>query len=80
MWDDKEVNSFGTDEFIAMCRKVGAEPLIVVNIGTPNWNRDVLDNDFLQEVARLDRVLQRSGRFDSGARFVPPTAIPNRTA
>ena len=22
----------------------------MVNIGTPNWNRDVLDNDFLQEV------------------------------
>jgi alpha-N-arabinofuranosidase len=49
MWDDKEVNSFGTDEFLAMCRRVGAEPLIVVNIGTPQWNRDVLDNDFLQE-------------------------------
>ena len=32
-WDDKDVNSFGTDEFIAMCRKVGAEPLIVINIG-----------------------------------------------
>ena len=41
MWDDKEVNSFGTDEFIAMCRRVGAEPLIVINIGTPQWNRDV---------------------------------------
>ena len=50
MWDDKEVNSFGTDEFIGMCRRVGAEPLIVVNIGTPSWNRDVMDNDFVQEV------------------------------
>jgi alpha-N-arabinofuranosidase len=33
MWDDLDVNSFGTDEFIRMCRAVGAEPLIVINIG-----------------------------------------------
>ncbi len=33
IWDDQDVNSFGTDEFIAMCRSVGAEPLIVVNVG-----------------------------------------------
>jgi len=63
MWGDKEVNSFGTDEFIAMCRKVGAEPLIVVNIGTPNWNRDVLDNDFLQEL--LDWIEYCNGPADS---------------
>ncbi len=63
MWDDKEVNSFGTDEFIRMCRQVGAEPLIVVNIGTPNWNRDVLDNDFLQEV--LDWIEYCNGPADS---------------
>jgi alpha-N-arabinofuranosidase len=63
MWDDKDVNSFGTDEFIAMCRRVGTEPLIVVNIGTPNWNRDVLDNDFLQEV--LDWIAYCNGPADS---------------
>ncbi len=63
MWDDKEVNSFGTDEFVAMCRRVGAEPLIVVNIGTPQWNRDVLDNDFLQEV--LDWIEYCNGPADS---------------
>ena len=33
MWDDRDVNSYGTDEFIAMCRKVGSEPLLVINIG-----------------------------------------------
>ena len=38
IWDDLEVNSFGTDEFIAMCKAVGAEPMIVINIGTPMWN------------------------------------------
>ncbi len=63
MWDDKEVNSFGTDEFIAMCRRVGAEPLIVINIGTPQWNRDVLDNDFLQEA--LDWMEYCNGPADS---------------
>ncbi|MHB8900648.1 MAG: alpha-L-arabinofuranosidase C-terminal domain-containing protein [Thermoguttaceae bacterium] len=63
MWDDKEVNSFGTDEFIAMCRRVGAEPLIVVNIGTPQWNREVLGNDFLQEVA--DWIQYCNGSADS---------------
>ncbi len=63
MWDDKEVNSFGTDEFIAMCRRVGAEPLIVVNIGTLNWNRDVQDNDFLQET--LDWIEYCNGPADS---------------
>jgi len=63
MWDDKEVNSFGTDEFIAMCRRVGAEPLIVINIGTPQWNRDVLDNDFLQEA--LDWIEYCNGPAES---------------
>jgi alpha-N-arabinofuranosidase len=33
IWDDQDVNSFGTDEFLAMCRRVGAEPLIVINLG-----------------------------------------------
>lgn len=33
IWDDQDANSFGTDEFIAMCRRVGAEPLIVINVG-----------------------------------------------
>jgi len=63
IWDDKEVNSFGTDEFVGMCRRVGAEPLIVVNIGTPQWNRGVLDNDFLQEV--LDWIVYCNGPADS---------------
>ena len=63
IWDDKEVNSFGTDEFVAMCRRVGAEPLIVVNIGTPQWNRGVMDNDFLQEA--LDWIEYCNGPADS---------------
>jgi alpha-L-arabinofuranosidase len=34
IWDDQDVNSLGTDEFIDLCRRTGAEPLIVVNIGS----------------------------------------------
>lgn len=33
LWDDEDVNSLGTDEFIALCRKLGSEPLIVINTG-----------------------------------------------
>jgi len=33
-WFQRETNRFGTDEFIATCRKVGAEPYICVNLGS----------------------------------------------
>lgn len=33
-WYQEESNHFGTDEFVAFCRKVGAEPYICVNLGT----------------------------------------------
>jgi alpha-N-arabinofuranosidase len=33
LWDDKDVNSYGTDEFLRMCEKTGTEPLIVINTG-----------------------------------------------
>jgi alpha-N-arabinofuranosidase len=32
-WDDRDVNAFGTDEYVALCKRVGARPLIVVDIG-----------------------------------------------
>jgi alpha-N-arabinofuranosidase len=32
-WDDQDVNSFGTDEFIRMCHRIGAEPILVINVG-----------------------------------------------
>ncbi|HUU09353.1 MAG TPA: family 16 glycoside hydrolase [Phycisphaerae bacterium] len=42
IWDDQDTNSYGTDEFVAMCRMVGTQPLIVVNIGMhePREQRD----------------------------------------
>lgn len=33
MWDDQDNNSYGTDEFIRMCEKIGSEPLLVINTG-----------------------------------------------
>lgn len=64
IWDDRDVNSFGTDEFIAMCRQVGAEPLIVVNIGTESWNPGADEAEFLQEAR--DWIEYTNGPADSG--------------
>ena len=33
-WDTIESNQFGTDEFLAYCKAVGAEPLMGLNLGT----------------------------------------------
>jgi alpha-N-arabinofuranosidase len=33
-WHAEESNRFGTDEFIAYCREIGAEPFICVNMGS----------------------------------------------
>jgi len=33
MWDDEDVNALGTDEFMELCRRVGAEPILVINGG-----------------------------------------------
>lgn len=63
IWDDQDSNSFGTDEFIEMCRRVGAEPLIVVNIGTDEWNADPDPEEFMQEV--LDWMEYCNGPADS---------------
>ncbi len=33
IWDDRDVNSLGTDEFITLSRKLNSEPLLVINSG-----------------------------------------------
>ncbi len=55
LWNDVDVNSFGIDEFMTLCDRVGAEPIMVVDVGTEQWVRTVGDpnlrkNDWLQEV------------------------------
>jgi alpha-N-arabinofuranosidase len=32
-WNDRDVNSFGTDEFMTLCRRLNADPIIVINTG-----------------------------------------------
>ncbi|MCB1125387.1 MAG: DUF1080 domain-containing protein [Verrucomicrobiae bacterium] len=36
MWEDQDINSFGTDEYMRLCHKTGAEPLLVINTGVLN--------------------------------------------
>lgn len=48
-WDDFDPLSFGTDEFIAFCRKVGAEPQIVVPIGYHNYAGYSPDKDGVED-------------------------------
>ncbi|HWA11416.1 MAG TPA: alpha-L-arabinofuranosidase C-terminal domain-containing protein [Opitutaceae bacterium] len=46
-WDELDPSSFGTDEFMALCRKVGAEPVLVVYLGarTPGADHSVQIQD-----------------------------------
>ncbi len=48
VWDDLDVNSLGTDEYVALCRKVGAQPLIDININR-NGTNDASRADYLQD-------------------------------
>ncbi len=50
MWDDLDVNSLGTDEFIALCRKLNAQPVLVINTGRhdPSTPRDVYLREALE--------------------------------
>lgn len=63
IWDDLDVYNYGTDEFIEMCRRVGAEPLIVVNVGFSAWNNDSETHDYTQDV--LDWIEYCNGPADS---------------
>lgn len=64
MWDDKDVNSFGTDEFMKLCRRVGAEPILVVNLASQNWYPEGTDrSEFIQDV--LDWIEYCNGPADS---------------
>ena len=55
LWDDRDVNSYGTDEFMKMCEMTGAEPLVVVNTGVLNTtcgvgiSKKLSDEEYLQD-------------------------------
>ena len=62
IWDDLDVYNYGTDEFVEMCRRVGAEPLIVVNLGFASWNNDSGTHDYTQDI--LDWIEYCNGPAD----------------
>jgi alpha-N-arabinofuranosidase len=54
MWEDQDINSLGTDEFMLLCEKTGTEPLLVINsgvlesgCGAPGQFRLASDDDYL---------------------------------
>lgn len=46
-WNEWDYAGFGTDEYIRLCRAVGAEPMIVLNLGS--WDSPEVWEDYLQE-------------------------------
>ena len=64
MWDDQDPNSFGTDEFMELCRRVGAEPLLVVNMGSAPWYPAGTDrSEFVRDI--FDWIEYCNGPADS---------------
>lgn len=39
-WDDLDPLSFGIDEFMSLCRRLGSEPIVVINTGAKDGNVD----------------------------------------
>ena len=64
-WQVEEPNTFGTDEFIAWCRKIGAEPYICTNAGTGTAEEM---SDWVeycnQNVGKFGRMRQTNGHTD----------------
>ena len=86
IWDDQDVNSFGTDEFISLSGKMEWTPMIAVNLGTGTpeeaaserpGDRDQHDGenpeDERERHADLDVVGESvaSGPVDQQVRLVP---------
>ena len=59
VWDDRDINCFGIDEFLSLCQMVRAEPVIVLNVG----GRDEDESTLLQDA--LDLVQYCNGPNDS---------------
>jgi alpha-N-arabinofuranosidase len=62
-WRVEEPNTFGTDEFIAWCRLIGAEPYICTNAGTgtPEEMSDWVEYCNLSNLGRWARLRQANG-------------------
>ncbi len=65
-WRVEESNAFGTDEFVAFCRKVGAEPYICGNAGTgtPEEMANWVEYCNLEHEGRWARLRRANGHPD----------------
>ncbi len=51
-WQTSETNQFGTDEFLAYCRRLGVEPYICVNLGSGGIEEAAAWVEYLQPTRR----------------------------
>jgi alpha-L-arabinofuranosidase len=62
-WQVEEPNTFGTDEFVLWCRKIGAEPFICTNAGTGTMEEM---SDWVEycnlNVGKFGRMRQENGQ------------------
>lgn len=62
-WHVEEPNTFGTDEFVAWCRKIGAEPYICTNAGTgtPEEMSDWVEYCNLKDMGKFAKMRIANG-------------------
>ena len=62
-WRVEESNTFGTDEFVRLCRKIGCEPYICTNAGTGTAQdmSDWVEYCNLKDMGRYARMRQANG-------------------
>ncbi len=65
LWNDKDVNSFGIDEFMNLCRYVGAEPIMVVDVGTQQWSWTLKEGESIDLQEAVDWVEYCNGAADT---------------
>jgi len=65
-WRVEEPNTFGTDEFIAWCRKIGTEPYVCTNAGTgtPEEMSDWVEYCNLHSEGRWAKLRQSHGHAE----------------
>lgn len=65
-WHVEDPNTFGTDEFIAWCRKIGAEPFICTNAGTgtPEEMSDWVEYCNLRDMGKYARMRITNGHTE----------------
>jgi len=65
-WQSLESNQFGTDEYIAMCRRMGWTPMLTVNLGTgtPEEARDWVEYCNCPPDSRFSKLRAANGAHD----------------